>query len=95
LYTTTPGAPRGAEDTFERLAVTVQILDIRPDRLYLKPAAAQSRGELVERFAAGDEGAAEALSTEAPNHTSADSRSGPDQQEMMGVNRLGHTPPSG
>src|SRR5580704_4307869 len=89
------GRPGGAEDTFERLAVAVQILDIRADRLYLKSAAAQFRGELVERFAAGDECAAEALAAEAPNHTGADSWSGPDQQEMMGVNRLGHIPPPG
>jgi hypothetical protein len=55
LYTTTSGAPRGAEDPFERLAVAVQILDIRTDRLYLKAPAPQFRGELVERFAAGDQ----------------------------------------
>jgi len=95
LYTTTPGGPWGAEDPFERLAVAVQILDIRADRLYLETAAAQFWGELVERFAAGDECAAEALAAEAPNHAGADSGSGPDQQEMMGVNRLGHMPPPG
>src|SRR4029077_18845794 len=42
------GGPRGAEDPFERVAVAVQILDIRADCLYLKAAAAQFRGELVE-----------------------------------------------
>jgi hypothetical protein len=95
LYTTTPGGPWGAEDPFERLAVAVQILDIRTDRLYLKAAAAQFRSEPVERFAARDECAAEALPAEAPNQAGADSWSGPDQQEMMGVNRLGHLPPPG
>jgi hypothetical protein len=78
------GCPWGAEDPFELLAVVVQILDIRSDRLYLKATAAQFRCELVERFASRDECAAEALATEAPNHTGADSWSGPDQQEMMG-----------
>ena len=52
------GGPRGAEDPFECLAIAVQILDIRADRLYLKAAAAQFRGELVERCGAGDECAA-------------------------------------
>jgi hypothetical protein len=89
------GSSRGAEDPFERLAVAVQILNIRTDRLYLKAAAAQFRGELVERCASGDERAAEALAAEAPNHTGADSWSGPDQQEMMGVNRLRQIPPPG
>ncbi len=89
------GGPRGAEDPLERLAVAVQILDIRSDRLDLKTAAAQFRSELVERFPAGDECAAEALAAKAPNHAGADSRSGPDQQEMMGVNGLGHRSPPG
>jgi hypothetical protein len=89
------GGPWRAEDPFERLAVAVQILDIRTDRLYLEAAAAQFRGELVERFAAGDECAAEALAAEAPNHGGADSWSGPDQQEVMRVNSLGHIPPPG
>jgi hypothetical protein len=84
------GRPWGAEDPFERLVVALQILDVRADRLYLEAAAAQFRGELVERRAARDECAAEALAAEAPNHRRADSWAGPDQQEMMGVNRLGH-----
>jgi hypothetical protein len=84
------GGPRGAEDPFERLAVAVQILDIRADRLYLKAAAAQFRGELVDGLTMGDECAAEALAAEAPNHAGADPWSRADQQEMLGVNRLGH-----
>jgi hypothetical protein len=70
----------GDEDPFERLAVAVQILHIRADRLYPKATVAQFRGELVDRFTAGDERAAEALPAEAPNHAGVDSRSGPDQQ---------------
>jgi hypothetical protein len=86
--------PWGTEDPFEHLTVPVQICDIRNDRVYLEAPAAQFRGELVElRFAAGDECAAEALAAEAPNHAGADSWSGPDQQEMLGVDTLGHTPP--
>ena len=71
------GGARGAEDPLERPAVAVQILDIRADRLDLKPATAQFGGELVERFAAGDERAAEALAAEAPNHAGADSGPAP------------------
>jgi hypothetical protein len=93
LYTTTPGGPRGDEDPFERRAVAVQIRDVRGDRLDLEAAAAQVTGELVERSAAGDERAAKALSAEAPDHAGADAWSGPDQQEMTGVNRLGHRAP--
>src|SRR5437016_1046109 len=66
---------------FEPLALAGQVLDVRADRLYLKAAAAQFRGEVIERFAAGDECAAEALASEAPNHAGADSWSGPDEQE--------------
>jgi hypothetical protein len=84
LYTTTPGGPWALKIRSSVSAVAVQILDIRSDRRYLKAASAQFRGELVKRFASGDECAAEALATEAPNHTGADSWSGPDQQEMMG-----------
>src|SRR4051812_42255825 len=87
------GGPRGAEDPFERLAVGVQIRDVRGNRLDLEAAAAKFTGELVERSAAGDERAAKALAAEAPNHRGADSWSGPDQQEMMGVNRLVHLAP--
>ena len=48
LHDDTRGAWSG-EDPLERLAVAVQILDIRTDRLHLKAAAAQFRGEPVER----------------------------------------------
>ena len=89
------GGPGGAEDPFERLAVAVEILNIDGDRLDLEAAAAQFRRELVERLAAGDERAAEALAAEASNHAGADSRSGANQQEMMVVNRLGHVPRPG
>ena len=77
------------KDPLERRTVAVQISDVCDHRLDLKPVATQLSGELLERFAAGDECAAEALASEAPNHAGADSWSGPDQQEMMGVNRLG------
>ena len=60
---------------------------------YLEAAAAQFRSELVERLAAGDERASETLATEAPNHAGADSWAGPDQQEMAGVDGLGHLAP--
>ena len=87
------GRPGSAEDAFERLAVAVQIGDVRDDRLDLEAAAAQVVGELVEGSTAGDEGAAKALAAEAPDDAGADSWAGSDQQQMAGVNGLGHLAP--
>ena len=84
------GGARGAEDLLERRTVAIQISDVRAHRLDLEPAAAQFAGELLNRLAAGDERAAEALAAEAPNDSGADTRSRPDQQEVTRINRLGH-----
>ena len=73
------GGARGAKDPLERRAVAVQIFDVSTHRLDLKPVATQLRGELLERFAAGDQRAAEAFAAEAPNNTGADAGAGPDQ----------------
>src|ERR1700729_512504 len=89
------GGAWGAEDPLERRTVAVQIFDVCAHRLDLKPAATQLRGELLDRFAAGDECAAKAFAAEAPNNAGADAGSGPDQQEVTRVNRLGHMPPPG
>jgi len=56
---------RGAEDPLERRTVAVEIFDVCAHRLDLKPVATQVRGELLDRFAAGDERAAEAFAAEA------------------------------
>src|SRR5205807_2880401 len=83
------GGAWGAEDPLERRTVAVQIFDVCAHRLDLKPVAAQLRGEVLESCAAGDECAAEAFAAEAPNDAGADAGSGPDQQEVTRVNRLG------
>jgi hypothetical protein len=51
---------RGVEDPLERRTVAVQIFNACAHRLDLSPIATQLRDELLERFVAGDECAAEA-----------------------------------
>jgi hypothetical protein len=60
----------------------------------LEAGVAQCGGEL-DRPAAGDERAAEALAAEASDHGGADPRAGADQQQVVGVNGLGHVHPPG
>ena len=55
-----------------------------------EPVATQLSGELLDRFPAGNECAAEAFAAEPPHDAGADTGSGPDQQEVTRVNRIGH-----
>jgi hypothetical protein len=73
------GGAWGAEDPLERRTVAVQVFDVCAHGLDLKPVATQLSGELLKRFAAGDECTAEAFAAEAPNDAGADAGSGPDQ----------------
>ena len=74
------GGAWSAEDPLERRTVAVQIFDVCAHCVDLEPFATQLRGESLERFAVGDECAAEAFAAEAPNDAGADAGSGPDQQ---------------
>ena len=82
---------RGAKDLLERRSIAVQIFDVCAHRLDLRPVATQLSGELLDRFPAGNECAAEAFAAEPPHDAGADTGSGPDQQEVTRVNRIGHS----
>jgi len=58
---------RAGEDPLERRSVAVKVLDVSAHGLDLKAETPQLGGKLLERCAAGDERAPEALAAEAPH----------------------------
>ena len=59
----------------------LRIAEERSQQLHADDAAAHAAREMALSAA------------EAPDHAGADPRSGADQQQMIGINRLGHMPP--